>query len=81
MKKEALTLTKGNVDDRKPVANLTKKLTGLLFGDKGYIKKELFQELFDRLVTNIKKGIKIDKESIVYIDECGVDSERICVCS
>lgn len=58
---QALTLTKGNVDDRKPVPNLTKKLTGLLFGDKGYIKKELFQELFDRglkLVTKVKKGMK-----------------------
>lgn len=58
---QAFTLTKGNVDDRKPVANLTEKLTGLLFGDKGYIKKDLFQKLFDRglqLVTNIKKGMK-----------------------
>ncbi len=58
---QPLTLTKGNVDDRKPVPNLTKKLTGLLFGDKGYIKKELFQELFNRglkLVTKVKKGMK-----------------------
>lgn len=54
-------VTKGNFDDRKPVPNLTKKLTGLLFGDKGYIKKDLFHELFDRglkLVTSIKKGMK-----------------------
>lgn len=58
---QAFTLTRGNVDDREPVANLTKKLTGLLFGDKGYIKKELFQELFNRglkLVTKVKKGMK-----------------------
>lgn len=58
---QALTVTKGNVDDRKPVPNLTEKLTGLLFGDKGYIKKELFQKLFDRglkLVTKLKKGMK-----------------------
>lgn len=58
---QGLTLTKGNIDDRKPVPNLTKKLTGLLFGDKGYVKKELFQELFDRglkLVTKVKKGMK-----------------------
>lgn len=44
-----------------PVPNLTQKLTGLLFGDKGYIKKDLFHELFDRglkLVTSIKKGMK-----------------------
>ncbi len=40
---------------------ITKRLTGLLFGDKGYIKKELFEELFDRglkLVTKVKKGMK-----------------------
>jgi hypothetical protein len=58
---QAFTLTRGNVDDKKPVANLTKKLIGLLFGDKGYIKKELFQELFNRglkLVTKVKKGMK-----------------------
>lgn len=58
---QGVTLTKGNVDDRKPVPNLTKKLIGLLFGYKGYIKKELFQELFDRglkLVTKVKKGMK-----------------------
>ncbi|WP_375315879.1 IS982 family transposase [Wolbachia endosymbiont (group A) of Colletes cunicularius] len=57
----ALTLTKGNVDDRIPVPNLTEKLIGLLFGDKGYIAKELFQKLFDRglkLVTKVKKGMK-----------------------
>ena len=58
---QGVTLTKGNVDDRKPVPSLTKKLTGLLFGDKGYIKKDLFLELFDRglkLVTKVKKGMK-----------------------
>lgn len=58
---QGVTLTKGNVDDRKPVPNLTQKLTGLLFGDKGYIKKELFKKLLDRglkLVTKVKKGMK-----------------------
>lgn len=58
---QGVTLTKGNVDDRKPVPGLTKKLVGLLFGDKGYIKKNLFLKLLDRnlkLVTKIKKGMK-----------------------
>lgn len=56
-----LRYTKGNVDDKKTVSYLTKKLTVLLFGDKGYIKKELFQELFDRglkLITKVKKNMK-----------------------
>ncbi len=52
---QGVTLTKGNVDDRKPVPKLTEKLTGLLFGDKGYIKKELFAKLFDRARYQSKK--------------------------
>ncbi|MGL9759696.1 MAG: transposase, partial [Wolbachia sp.] len=51
------------------VPNLTQKLTGLLFGDKGYIKKDLFHELFDRglkLVTSIKKGMK---NSLIALNE------------
>uniref|UniRef100_T1H9N9 Tnp_DDE_dom domain-containing protein n=1 Tax=Rhodnius prolixus TaxID=13249 RepID=T1H9N9_RHOPR len=58
---QGVTLTKGNVDDRKPVPDLTKKLVGLLFGDKGYIQKDLFLQLLDRnlkLITKIKKGMK-----------------------
>ncbi len=58
---QAFTLTGGNVDDRKPVPDLTQKLVGLLFGDKGYIKKDLFFKLLDRnlkLITKIKKGMK-----------------------
>ncbi len=58
---QGINLTKGNVDDRLPVSTITKRLTGLLFGDKGYIKKELFAELHARglkLVTGIKKGMQ-----------------------
>ena len=54
-------LTKGNVDDRVPVPKLVRHLTGLLFGDKGYIKSELFNSLYSRdlkLVTGIKKSMK-----------------------
>ncbi|CAL7963534.1 hypothetical protein MIDIC_60017 [Alphaproteobacteria bacterium] len=53
--------TSGNVDDRVPVPSITKRLTGLLFGDKWYIKKELFEALHNRglkLVTGIKKGMQ-----------------------
>jgi hypothetical protein len=54
-------LTPGNVDDRAPVRQMTAKLTGLLFGDKGYIDQVLFCDLFERglkLVTGIKKNMK-----------------------
>ena len=53
-------LTPGNVDDRTPVPELTKKLVGLLFGDKGYVKQELFEELYKRdlkLITGLKKNM------------------------
>jgi len=56
-------LTPGNVDDRKPlkIERFIKKLFGKLFGDKGYISKELFKQLFFRgvhLVTKLKKNMK-----------------------
>ena len=38
-------LTPGNVDDRKPVPKLVRKLFGKLFGDKGYVSKPLYELL------------------------------------
>jgi len=32
----------GNIDDRKSVPTLVNNLFGKLFGDKGYLSKELF---------------------------------------
>lgn len=58
---QGLKLTSGNVDDRVPVPGITKHITGLLFGDKGYIKQELFDELYQRgvkLVTGVKKKMQ-----------------------
>ena len=57
----AVYLTPGNVDDRKPLCNLTKNLFGKLFGDKGYISQALFETLLSRgveLITNIRKNMK-----------------------
>ena len=56
-------ITKGNVDDRKPLRfkAFVKKLFGKLFGDKGYISKDLFTELFSNgvhLVTKLRKNMK-----------------------
>jgi hypothetical protein len=54
-------LTPGNVDDRKPVPQLAKKLWGKLFGDKGYISQPLFDQLFEQgvqLITPIRKNMK-----------------------
>ncbi len=54
-------LTPGNIDERKVVDRITKNIFGKLFGDKGYIKKELFEQLFERglqLITPYKKNMK-----------------------
>lgn len=54
-------ITPGNVDDRVPVPQLVKGLTGKLFGDKGYISQRL-QELLAgqglELITKLKIGMK-----------------------
>ena len=57
----AFQLTPGNVDDRKPVPKMSEKLFGKLFGDRGYISKELFWELYEQglvLITTIRKNMK-----------------------
>lgn len=58
---QGMKITPGNVDDRTPVPGITRRITGLLFGDKGYVKQELFDALYQRgvkLVTGIKKKMK-----------------------
>ena len=57
----ALKLTKGNVDDRKPVPEMADSIFGKLYADKGYISKALSGELLDKgveLITTIKKNMK-----------------------
>lgn len=54
-------VTKGNVNDRVPVKELCQNITGKLFGDKGYIGKKLFEELWEtgvQLITNVKSNMK-----------------------
>ncbi|ORU95050.1 MAG: transposase [Cycloclasticus sp. symbiont of Bathymodiolus heckerae] len=57
----AAKITPANVDDRKPVPELAKEMSGKLYADKGYISKALSANLFDKgveLVTNVKKNMK-----------------------
>lgn len=57
----SLRLTPGNVDDRVPVPTLTKCLTGIMLADKGYIKENLFLNLYERglkMVHGIKKNME-----------------------
>jgi transposase len=55
-------LTPGNVDDRKPVPKLVRKLFGKVFGDKGYISQPLYELLRQtfgiQLVTKLKSNSK-----------------------
>lgn len=56
----ALKMTRGNVDDRVPVPRLTKGLTGAIYADKGYIKQNLFVNLYERglkMVHGLKKNM------------------------
>ncbi len=54
-------LTTGNVHDTKPVMALSKKLSGKLYADKGYISKQLTQNLKEKgvdLVTTVRRNMK-----------------------
>ena len=56
----ALKMTRGNVDDRIPVPELTKGLSGIMAADKGYIKQNLFLNLYERglkMIHGIKKNM------------------------
>ena len=58
----ACQITPGNVDDRKPVPVLCKRLFGKLVADRGYISQSLFEQLLDtfnvQLITRLKKNMK-----------------------
>ena len=58
----AFCLTTGNLDDRKPVPRLVRRLFGQLFGDKGSISQPLAERLFLdhglRLITKLRKNMR-----------------------
>jgi hypothetical protein len=57
----AFKLTRGNIDDRRPVPDLVSGLIGKLIGDKGYIDKKLTEKLMSQrlqLITRLKKNMK-----------------------
>ncbi len=51
----ALKVTPGNVSDREPARELSKDLTGSLYGDKGYLSQELADDLAKMDLTFITK--------------------------
>lgn len=65
-------ITKGNVDDRKPLKDkrFHKKVFGKIYADRGYIGKDLFDMLFVdgiHLVTKLRKNMK--KKSMEFYDK------------
>jgi hypothetical protein len=58
----AVCLTPGNVDDRRPVPRLARRLFGKLFGDRGYISQALAEHLFTTqsilLITKVRKNMR-----------------------
>lgn len=57
----AWQVTPGNIDDRRPVPKLARRLFGKLFGDLGYLSeplKILLREQNLELVTKLKKNMK-----------------------
>ena len=58
----ACQITPGNVDDREPVATLSRRLFGKLIADRGYISQALFEQLLDtfgvQLLTKLRKNMK-----------------------
>ena len=67
----AFCLTPGNVDDRRPVPRLVRRLFGKLFGDRGYISQALTEQLFTtqglRLITKVRKNMR--ERLLTYTDK------------
>ena len=60
-------ITAGNYDDRRAVKRLVEELKGKLFGDKGYIKQALVEELLNQgleMITTLKKNMKRVQRSL-----------------
>lgn len=58
----AVCLSPGNLDDRRPVSRLVRRLFGKLFGDKGYISTALAERLLRtqglQLITKLRKNMR-----------------------
>jgi hypothetical protein len=67
----ACCLTPGNVDDRRPVPRLVRRLFGKLFGDRGYISQPLAEQLLIQyglqLITKVRKNRR--ERLLAYTDK------------
>lgn len=71
----SVILTPGNVDDRKSVPKLVQQLFGKIYGDKGYISKDLQAYLLEtftvHMVTKLKANAKNRLPMILSDAYCG----------
>jgi hypothetical protein len=57
----AVKVTPGNIDDRAPIIEMSQNIFGKLFGDKGYISKNLSDTLFEnglQLITTVRSNMR-----------------------
>lgn len=57
----AIKFTAGNISDLSVLDDITKNLRGKVFGDRGFISKEIFKRLWNRglqLITGIRRNMK-----------------------
>ena len=74
----ALKLTPGNVNDTTPVPQLTRDLSGKLFGDKGYVGQDLARRLLRRglvLMTRVRRNMK--RLPVSFLDKALLDGRNI----
>ena len=73
-------LTKANVDERYPLKNKNfhDKIFAKIYGDKGYLSKELFDKLFVdgiHLITKLRKNMK--KKAMEFMDKVSLRKRAI----
>lgn len=75
----AFKMTQGNQHDATEAVSLLKNLSGLTFGDKGYIGKRIFEELLSKgmkLITrkrkNMKEGVSLSEYEKQLLNQRGI---------
>ena len=63
----AFKLTPANIDDRKPIPEMSEGLWGKLFGDRGYVSQKLFEKLYEKGLELISKSKKNMKNRLVKL--------------
>src|SRR3954469_380716 len=74
----ALTLPPGTVNDSTPVSQLTQRLIGKLFGDKGYVGKDLAHRVLRRglvLMTRVRRNMK--RLPVSFLDKALLNGRNI----